>query len=212
MTSPPSEAFYQEAGPPDPATDSPGAIITNLESQILGLTAKNDELNKIVKETTDEKEELLVKLKQTEQERDEHVRKRQADTSKIKRLTEMIVKNSQRSDEPLDDEMMSETFKIRNMATEVIKTHFPGEAKFRTDLAKRLNDDYYRRFYDPRLRGNFPEGRRRLLISILFAELQRWFFGAPAKRFGMPNEMEKQLQRFEKDIESSNKGFQSSVL
>lgn len=212
MTSPPSEAFYQEAGPPDPATDSPGAIITNLETQILGLTAKNDELNKIVKETTDEKEELLVKLKQTEQERDEHVRKRQADISKIKRLTEMIVKNSQRSDEPLDVEMMQETFKIRNMATEVIKTHFPGEAKFRPDSAKRLNDEYYRRFYDPRLKGNHPEGRRRLLISLLFAELQRWFFGSPAKRFGMPNEMEKQLQRFEKDIESSNKGFQSSVL
>jgi hypothetical protein len=212
MTSPPSEAYCQEAGPPDPATHSPGAVITNLESQILDLTAKNDELNKIVKETTDEKEELLVKLKQTVQERDEHVRKRQADVSKIKRLTEMIVKNGQRSDEPLDAEMMQETFKIRNMATEVIKTHFPGEAKFRVESAKRLNDEYYRRFYDPRLRRNLPEGRRRLLISLLFAELQRWFFGAPAKRFGLPNEMEKQLQRFEKDIESSNKGFQSSVL
>jgi hypothetical protein len=140
------------------------------------------------------------------EERDDLNKQNKTNVMKIKKLSGMIVKNSQKSDEPLDQEVLGEMFAIRNKAAELIKTYFPGGAKFRPDLARRLGPTY-RQFYEERMFPNpVPERRRRLLISLLFDVLQRLFFGPDAKRFGVPRETEMELQKFESWIETSNKG------
>ncbi len=207
MSSPPPEDFYQQAGPPDLAAQLPEATIAKLESQVAELTVENGELKQSLEQATEQKADLILKLNKATQERDDFARQRQANLLKIRRLNDMIIKNSQNSDEPLDEEILQEMFKVRNMATEVIKTFYPGEARFRPDLAKRL-DEYYSHFYEHRMfPDRNPERRRRLLISLLFGELQLLFFGPNARRFGVPKEMERELQQFEKQIEASNKGL-----
>lgn len=206
MTTPSPESFGREAGPPDPATHPPEGIIASLESEILALKVQNSDLKQSFNQTTEEKGELSLKLDKATQDKDDLLRQRQMNLLKIRKLNDIIIKNSQKSDEPLDEEILQQTYKIRNLTTEIVKAHFAGDAKFRVDLAKRL-EEYYRHFYEHCVMPDRnPERRRRLLISLVFRELQHWFFGPNAKRFGVPTQMEKELQQFERQIEASNKG------
>ena len=139
MTSPTDpETFYHEGGPPDPMTQSPEGTNSELKSKVLELRMENGQLTESLNRAKDEKEELVSKLNKANQDREDLFRQRKVDQLKIKKLNDMIIKNSSKSDEPLDEEILQDTFKIRNLATEIIKTHFAGEAKFRTEPARRL--------------------------------------------------------------------------
>jgi seryl-tRNA synthetase len=204
MTNPP-ETYSRESGPPDQTALPPEGANTELESEILALKTTNKDLIESLNKANYEKDELVLKLNRANQERDDLLRQKQVNQLKIRKLNDMIIKNSSKSDEPIDEDILQDMFRIRNLTTEIIKTHFAGEAKFHPDKARRL-EDYYAHFYDQRVRKNVPEGRRRLLISAVFEELQHLFFGPNAKRFGVPRDMEKELQQFERQIETSNKG------
>jgi len=204
MTNPP-EFNYRESGPQDQTTLPPEGANTQLESEIRALKTANEDLTELLKQANYEKDELVLKLNRANQERDDLLRQKQVNQLKIRKLNDMIIKNSSKSDEPIDEDILQDMFRIRNLTTEIIKTHFAGEAKFQPEKARRL-EEYYARFYDQRVRKNFPEGRRRLLISAVFEELQQLFFGPNAKRFGVPRDTERELQQFERQIETSNKG------
>ena len=160
----------------------------------------------------DEKDVLVLKLNELNRKRVDIDRKKQMNIRKIQKRTDMIVKTGLKSDEPLDQDILAAMFDIRNKVITTIKAHFAGDAKFRPYLAKQLDGGSYDYFYNQRIMRSSPEGRRRLLISMLYHKLQYLFFGADAKLFGVPREMEKGLQLFERQIETSNKGSWSSML
>jgi hypothetical protein len=175
------------------------------------LDAGNGVLRTELQQTIEQKTELSSKLYKVTQERDDLIRQRQTSLLKIRKLNDMIIKNSQTSDEPLDDEVLQDMFKVRNMTTEIIKRFFPREALFRInvaeDLTNRLKNPFYSQFYRQILYPDKTlETRHRRLISLLFRELHIQFFGPDARRFGLPRDMETKFQEFERMIERGNKG------
>jgi hypothetical protein len=211
MTSPPPDELYLQLPQEDAPAHELEAAVATPTSKVDELTTENDDLKKRLDVAADEATELTSRLSKLTQERDDFGRQRQANLLKIRRLNDMIIKNGQNSDEPLDDEVLQDMFKIRNMTTDIIKRFYPGEAMYKTgslkDLTKRFNDQFYARFYQEQIHAyKNPERRRRLLISLLFQELQILFFGANARRFGLPINMEPSFQELERMIEASTKG------
>jgi hypothetical protein len=211
MTNSTPDGLYQQLPPSDTADDEPGSLIATLKSRVHELTEENDKLKNKLEQTVQEKTGLVSMLNKATQERDDLGRQRQASQLKIRKLNDLIIKNSQNSDEPLDGEVLQDMFKVRNMTTDVIKKFYPGEVKYHPDVAKeltkRLQNPFYSQFYKYQMfPDKGPERRRRLLISLLFKELQHLFFGPDARRFGLPRDTEKSFQGFEKEIEGSIKG------
>jgi hypothetical protein len=211
MTSPPPEKLYPDISTEVATAQDGEAAVSKLTSRVDELTAENEQLKNLLEETTAETAALTSKLNDTMRERDDLSRLRQTNTLKIRRLNDMIIKNSPNSDEPLDDELLKDMFKVRNMTTDVIKRFYPGDATFypddAKDLEKRFNNPHYSQFYKRQLHPDKnPERRRRLLISLIFSELQLLFFGPNARRFGLPEHMEGSLQELERLIEASTKG------
>jgi hypothetical protein len=211
MTSPPPDELYLQLPQEDAPVHGLEAAVATLTSKVGELTTENDNLKKRLDVAADEATELTSRLSKVTQERDDFGRQRQANQLKIRRLNDMIIKNGQNSDEPLDDEVLQDMFKIRNMTTDIIKRFYPGEATYKPgslkDLTKRLNDQFYARFYQEQIHAyKNPERRRRLIISLLFQELQILFFGPNARRFGLPINMEPSFQELERMIEASTKG------
>jgi hypothetical protein len=209
MTSPPP---YPELPQDDAASHDLEALVAALTAKVDELTTENGTLKEALDLAADETTELTSRLSKATQERDDLGRQRQTNLLKIRRLNDMIIKNSQNSDEPLDDEVLQDMFKVRNMATDIIKRFYPAEAGFKAEIAKgltkRFNDQFYSQFYKDRLYPDRnPERRRRLLISLLFTELQILFFCSNARRFGLPGDMEARLQELERMIEASTKGL-----
>lgn len=182
-----------------------GSEIAELQSQLRELQVRNEHLQQTANQIGHERDNLGRKLTQVTQEKDDLSRKLNGSIIKVRKLNDLIIKNSQQSDEPPDAEILDETFKIRNQITNIVRTHFAGDAKFLVGKAEQL-DNWYRSFYFRRLKELPAEGRRRLLISIIFGELQLNFFGTTVKRFGLDRETETHMQAFERQIETSNKG------
>jgi hypothetical protein len=209
MTTPPLDGLY-----PHISTEVATAqddLVATLTLRVDELTAENERLKKSLEGATADTAALTSKLNDAMHERDDLSRRSQTNMLKIRRLNEMIIKNSQNSDEPLDDEVLQDMYKVRNMTTDIIKRSYPGDATFRADIAKdlvkRFTNDHYAQFYRQQLYPDkSPERRRRLLISLLFLELQTLFFGPSARRFGLPEHMEGSFQELERMIEASNKG------
>ncbi|CZR66369.1 uncharacterized protein PAC_16270 [Phialocephala subalpina] len=210
MTSPPPDRLYPHIPTEVAAAQDGGSVVATLTLTVDELAAENERLKKSLEEATADTAALTSKLNDTMHERDDLSRQRQTNMLKIRRLNDMIIKNSQNSDEPLDDEVLQDMYKVRNMTTDVIKRFYPGNATFRPDIAqeleKRFNNHYYSQFYQQQLRPDKnPERRRRLLISLVFLELQTLFFGPHARRFGLPEHMEGSFQELERIIEASTK-------
>jgi chromosome segregation ATPase len=201
--------FHQPV--PQPNTTDHDLEIVLLRSKAEALAAEKKVLEQTLERTVEDKTELSSRLNEAVQERDELRRHRQANMLKIRKLGDMIVKNSQTSDEPLDEDILQDMYKVRNMTTEVIKKAYPDHVlimpEVAKDLTKRFNTDYYTRFYIQRVMiDKGPERRRRLLISMLFEVLYDKFFDLGARRFGVPRDMETKLQEFERRIEENSKG------
>lgn len=201
----PSTEEPDHAGRRDEVMEDRGDEIAQLKSKLRELEIKNEELQKTAMQISHEKDDLGRKLTVVNQEKDDLGRKLNGSLVKIRKLNELIVKNSQQSDEPPDTEVLEETYKIRNLVTSIVRTHFAGDTKFIRDKAEQL-ESYYRSFYFRRLKDLPAEGRKRLLISMIFGELQLHFFGTTVKRFGLDRETEAHMQSFERQIETSNKG------
>jgi len=208
---PPLEGLYPNISPEAPIAQDGDSVVAKLTARVDELTTENERLKKSLEETTTDTALLTSKLNEAMGERDELTRQHQAGKLKIRRLNDMIIRNSPNSDEPLDDEVLRDMYNIRNMTTDVIKKFYPGDASFHPaiakELARRLNNSYYSHFYRQQLHPDkSPERRRRLLISLLFQELQARFFGPNARRFGLPEQMEESFQELERMIEASTKG------
>lgn len=113
MTSPPPEQFYQQL----PLADTTGhdfeLELVTLRSKVDTLELENGELKKILKQRDEERVELTSRIDQTTQERDDLGRQRQSSQIKIRKLSGMIVKNSHSFDEPVDDDILQDMFKVR---------------------------------------------------------------------------------------------------
>jgi hypothetical protein len=151
-----------------------------------------------------ERDYLNQRLVALGKEKDELSRKLNASVHKVRKLNEIIVRNSQRSDEPPDDEIQREMFNIRNMLTIIVRTYYDGDAKFDGSIAGKLGERYHH-FYLKYLKNLSPEGRKQLLIALIFEKLEEWFF--ESKRFGTDSGTESSFQSFERQIETSNKGM-----
>jgi hypothetical protein len=158
--------------------------------ELVAMTKERDYLNHRLVALGKDKEELSRKLT--------------ASAHKVRKLNEIIVRNSQRSDEPPDDEIQREMFNIRNMLTSIVRTYYAGNAKIDGGIAGKLEERYHD-FYLKHLKRFSPEGRRQLLIALIFETLQEWFF--ESKRFGTDSSRESSFQSFERQIASSNKGM-----
>lgn len=220
MTSPTPDPLYPQITPitqKDAAGQDFEASVATLTSRVDELVAENGDLKRASDRASEEVAELQSKLTKLTQERDDLSRQRQTNLLKIRRLNDMIIKGVENSDEPIDDSILQDMYEVRNKATDVIRGFFPGDALFKPDvgksLTKRLGDHFYTSYYREQIQPDKnPERRRRLLIALMFTELRFQFFGAEARRFGLPGHMEAGLKDFEKLIEESTKGrgFSSS--
>ena len=210
MTSPPPDELYQKLPERDAAAQESDAVIASLSSRVEELKAENERLKQQAELAAVELAECTSKLNKTTEERDDLGRQRQTNLHRIRKLNDMIINNSQKSDEPPDEEMQRDMFKVRNMTTDVIKRFYPGDALYKPEkgkaLAKRLGEFYYYYYRDQIQPDKTPERRRRLLIALLFIELQFLFFGPNARRFGLPSQLEAGFQELERMFEGSNKG------
>lgn len=204
MTSPPDDIKY-------PVITSTENVISDetarLRARVEELTMLNRTMRLDLEDRGPGQETFQERLNVAIAERDHFARESQTRLLKIKRLNELIIKNSQSSDELPDDFYLERMFKIRNMAAEIMERFYPDSVLFvpktAETLAQRL-DPYYWKFYDRDLkRDQSPERRRRLIRALIFKELQLMFFRG--KRFGVPRDAEKALQLFERTIEGSTK-------
>lgn len=214
MTSPPDE-LYQKLPERDAAAQESDALIASFSSRVEELKVENERLKQEAELAAAVLAETTSKLNKITEERDDLSRQRQTNLHRIRKLNDMIINNSQKSDEPPDEEMQRDMFKVRNMTTDVIKRFYPGDALYKPEkgkaLTKRLGDQFFSYYYREKIQPDKnPERRRRLLIALLFMELQFQFFGPNARRFGLPIQMEAGFQDLERMLEGSNKGWLAS--
>lgn len=217
MTSPPPDELYPRLNQLEITKSNLEVSVATYRSQIDKLQEENSKLHTELQQRAGEQADLTSRLSKAMQERDDLGRQRQTNLLKIRKLNDMIIKGGQNSDEPLDGDILQDMFKVRNMATDIIKRFYPNEVKFWPDVAKdltrRMNTPFYSHFYKHELEPDkTPRRRQRRLIALMFKELQSLFFGPHARRFGLPRGMERGLQEFEKIIEGSPKGIQALLM
>ena len=119
-------------------------------------------------------------------------------------LNQMIIKYGQSSSNELsDDEIENDAREIRQLIYTVIRTTYtnPEHPNINYKHAHQVGEAH---FYE-RFRGRLGESRKRMLIARVFRIINAEIFNA--RWFGLDGEMGRQMQEFERLIQSSVKGW-----
>jgi hypothetical protein len=151
-------------------------------------------------------EQEITTLKQSaDRERDELNRKLRGSALKIQKLNQIIVKQSSQADEPDDDQIKNESREIRRLVESIIRDNYGpgisiGKASAKSNWPQELLELY------PRCSAS---GILYLLMSYVFKLLNNWIFNAGC--FGLDQDMEKQMQNFEREVTASTKGLRTTL-
>lgn len=121
---------------------------------------------------------------------------------KTQQLNQIIIKNSNQTNEPSDTEIERATTEISSDITRIIRTHYAGsQLSVEYSMAKYIKEEA---FYKP-FKNYRAETIRRLLSQRLFHLLNSAIFSA--KIYGLHDEAEDHLEQFERAISNSTKSM-----
>jgi hypothetical protein len=184
-----------ERGPPVPPRPSQ----TDLEIENAAL----HESLKVLQNTLDK---LDVQMRNSDREKNELKGKLGQYIRKTQQLNQIIIKNANQTNEPSDSEIERATTEISSDITRIIRTHYAGsKLVVNMSTARQYKDE---EFYRP-IKKLGPETIRRLLCERLFRLLNSEIFSA--RIYGLEDEAEKHLEKFERAIFGSPKGMQRIV-